>query len=101
VRGAQIQMPDYVIERDIPIPPAKYGKEKSPGHGLRVYPFPDMQSGDSFKVSRPHDVPHLSLLLYRLASAAQQYAYRREEPQPHFVCRTLPDEDCVRVWRDR
>jgi hypothetical protein len=92
---------EYVVERGVPLPPAQCGRRKPPGHGRRKYPFNEMEVGDSFAVFlHATDLPVLSQLLGRLTFASCGYAARKNNA-PQFACRTLPEENCVRVWRVR
>lgn len=67
----------YLIDNNMPMPPIKRS---------RLYPFANMQPGDSFKVPREQD--------HRLRSAA--YYYARKHGMKFTVARM---EDGVRCWR--
>lgn len=71
----------YVIEKDVPIP------ELAKRPGVRVYPFPDMAIGDSFRA--PLEMRD------RLGSAAAAYA---KKTGTKFTVRRTGD-DCVHVFR--
>lgn len=66
-----------VIEKGVPVPPRKYR--------TRVYPFSDMEVGDSFKLDDRK----------KSVECAASYYGRRNGKK--FACRK--DGDGVRVWR--
>jgi hypothetical protein len=79
------------INRGVPIPPPPMGRG-SP----RLYPFPDMQIGDSFFIPAPSSSPDdLAKVAYRAYFAVSNW--RRKHPETKFTVRRMGDR--VGVWR--
>lgn len=79
----------FTIESNIPVP------VRAPSRGKTVYPFADMQVGDSFLY--PQEAPIPASLRRRLAAATAAFVRRNPELNAKFAVRTA--EGGLRVWR--
>ena len=77
----------FQIERDIPIPPRAVRKSSS------LYPFEDMQVGDSFLV--PLNGAKVELVRGRIQN--QLTRFRKADSAKKFSMRVI--EGGIRVWR--
>ena len=83
--------PAYKIEKGIPIPPRTI---------KHMYPFEDMECGDSFAVPVIlNDNP--STVVKRIRQAAYQYCVSQKLTNERFIYRYMPNEKAVRCWRIR
>lgn len=73
---------EFKIEKGIPIPPGK-----------KIYPWPEMEIGDSFTVSITNG--DLSRARKRLSSAA---VHHQKKHGGRFTVRKI-DDNTLRVWR--
>ena len=81
------------IEKNVPLP-----KPRMRG-GVTVYPFPQMEVGDSFALPRDRGQTLTGSCKTQniLSSCARNYA-KKHNPEARFSIRLI-DENTVRVWR--
>jgi len=79
----------YRIEKNVPL---------TKRVGRRIYPFGEMQPGDSFPIEISSLSPEeVSDLVRKVGAAAQTYGRRHDM---HFTVRLVREEQIIRVWRD-
>jgi len=79
------------IEKDVPLPPVS---RRGGGGRSSIYPFAEMQTGDSFPVPFGDEDPKKVIRRVRTAILV----FRRSHKDYKF--RTRQDSTHIRVWRD-
>lgn len=92
----------FLIEKGVPIPPSRGGSPgRIPGKKPPMYPFGDMEVGDSFAAPRDMGVAPAPSYADRRQTAIAAHAYRWSRdhtPGMDFTTR-LVDGSTVRCWR--
>jgi hypothetical protein len=86
---SRIKREQIVRERNIPIPEEIPTKRS-------VFPFHELEPGDSFSFPALHDSSHAQRQLSSVILSSRQYA-KNYEPQAKFIARL--DGSVIRVWR--
>jgi len=85
----------FIVRSDIPIPSKDDPRRRKPF----VYPFDQMEVGDSFDAPRDRGVYKDGTDARQRAIATCAYQYRtRYKPEARFITRSI-DKETIRCWR--